>query len=131
MPTSARIYKNIPARLSRDVFLAFLLGEGYDEEKSILKGVVCMLDPKKKRRIQIIIGISLVFIGILIAFLLIKSEYDRCAYMWRNNENAFGLKYASEWDCFCSRSKAAVIIYSIIGLVPAGVGCFLCIRRPD
>ena len=75
------------------------------------------------------IGVSLICMGILVAFLLIKSEFDHCAYMWRNNENAFGMKYASEWACFWSRSKAAVIIFSMLGLVPVGLGCYLCKRR--
>ena len=88
-----------------------------------------MFDPKKKRRIRIGFGIGLICIGILVAFLLIKGQYDDCANMWRNNENAFGWKYASEWDCFWSRSKAAVIVFSIAGLIPIGFGCFLCKRR--
>jgi len=88
-----------------------------------------MLYPKTKRRIQIILGICLICIGILTALLLIQREYNHCAYMWRNNENAFGLKYASEWDCFWTRADVAVIFFCIIGLIPVGVGVYLCMRR--
>ena len=88
-----------------------------------------MLYPKTKRRIQIILGICLICIGILTALLLIQGEYNNCASRWRNNEDAFGLKYASEWDCFWTRADVAVIFFCNIGLIPVGIGVYLCLRR--
>ena len=64
----------------------------------------------------------------LTAFLLIKTQYDFCAYQWLNDLNGFGQKYASVWDCFKTRSKGVILIALFIGSIPVVFGAHICNR---
>ena len=88
-----------------------------------------MFDSGKKHRIRIICGVSLIVIGILTAFLLIKTQYDFCAYQWLNDLNGFGMKYESVWDCFITRSKGAIVISLFLGSIPVVFGAHICNHR--
>ena len=88
-----------------------------------------MRNPKNDRKVQIIFGICLILIGILIAFLLIKSHYEECAYRWLSGEDGFNYKYESVWDCFLSRGKGTILVSVALGLIPVGYGIKLCSGR--
>ena len=83
----------------------------------------------KSQTLRLAVGIILVLAGCLISFLLIKSQYDDCAYRWINDLDAFGKKYASVWDCFVTRSKGAVVIALVAGGIPFSIGCRLVFCR--
>ena len=74
-------------------------------------------------------GIVLICAGILMAFVGLKLQFDDCAYRWSNDLDGFGRKYASIWDCFWLRSKVAILVSLIFGLIPIGLGSFICKRR--
>ena len=88
-----------------------------------------MTDPKAQKQIRIIRGIILIMVGILIIFLLLRFQFDDCANRWLNNLDGFGKKYSSVWDCFWTRSKAAIVISLILGAFPIGFGLRICTHR--
>ena len=81
------------------------------------------------QKLRIVLGVFLMLVGILIAFLLIRYQYNDCANSWLNNLNGFGYKYTSVWNCFITRSKGAIIISLLIGSIPIYFGCSLCKKR--
>ena len=85
-----------------------------------------MFEAKKIRKRRIIFGIALMLAGVLLAYILIKTAYDNCAYEWINNINGFGRKYASIGDCFISRSKAWILLSVSLGFIPFCYGCTIC-----
>ena len=89
------------------------------------------MTPKTVRRSRILIGIVLMLVGVLIAFLIIKVQYDDCAYRWINDLDAFGRKYASVWDCFITRSKGCMMIAVVIGSIPFMAGCHMLQREKN
>lgn len=99
------------------------------DSHTFYKGCVIMSDPKNLQRIRIIWGVSLMLVGILVAYLLIKYQYDDCAHRWLNNLDGFGKKYRSVWDCFISRSKGAILISLLLGSIPVSFGWRICIHR--
>ena len=84
---------------------------------------------KASSRFRLIAGITLVFIGVLIAFLLIMYQYNMCAHQWINNLDGFGKKYVSVWDCFITRSLGAIILSLVIGAASIWYGVRLCIFK--
>ena len=88
-----------------------------------------MAHPKIQRRTRIICGVVLIVVGIIVAFLLIKHQYDDCTFRWLNNYDGFAQKYTSVWDCFWDRSKWAILISIVLGLIPVGFGSYLCKYR--
>ena len=82
----------------------------------------------ESKKLWLIIGIVLILVGVLLSFLLIKHQYDDCAYRWDHNLDGFGFKYASAWDCFVTRSTGAIMLFLAAGFVPLVIGCCL-IRR--
>ena len=88
-----------------------------------------MVHPKMKCRTRIICGVALIIVGIIVAFFLMKFQYDDCAFRWLNNHDGFAKKYTSVWDCFWDRSKGTILISLVLGLIPVGIGSYLCKRR--
>ena len=86
-------------------------------------------ETKKQKGVRLTVGISLILVGILGTFLLIKSQYDHCAYQWLNDLNGFGMKYESVWDCFITRSKGAIVISLFLGSIPVVFGAHICNHR--
>ena len=83
----------------------------------------------KVRRIQIVVGIFLILVGILVAFLLIKFRYDECANRWVNDLDGFQKKYDSVLDCFKTRSMGAVFVYILLGFFPITAGLHLLFKK--
>lgn len=79
--------------------------------------------------IMVIAGLILILCGVLLAFFLIKYQYDFCVNKWTNNLNGFMYKYKTAWDCFIERSTGAIIISIVFGAIPFSIGCFLITRR--
>lgn len=83
----------------------------------------------KTKRNRIIVGILLILVGILVAFLLIKLRYDDCANRWINDLDGFQKKYDSVWDCFKTRSMGAVFVYLLLGFFSVADGLHLLFKK--
>lgn len=86
--------------------------------------------PFDKKKLRPVIGIVLMLAGIAVSFLQIKYQYDDCAYRWHNNLDGFGLKYASAWDCFITRSTGMIVASLIVGIFLFVIGYDLIRRKP-
>ena len=78
------------------------------------------------KRKQIIDFLTIVlFFGVLLSLILIKSTYDDCAYRWTNNIDGFGKKYESVQDCFVTRSTGSILFSIFLGMGVSLTGLYL------
>lgn len=81
-----------------------------------------MRTKKARDFLQFGIGLLCILVGIALAVLLIKGQYDACKHQWVNNLDGFGRKYSSVQNCFWERSGGLVLLYLIFGSIPVGFG---------
>lgn len=88
-----------------------------------------MINPDLPRRTRLIIALCVILIGFLLAFVLLKLQYDHCAYKWLNDLDGFAKKYDSVWDCFITRSTGDILVSGIISFAALGLGWSICRKR--